>query len=116
MVTSGTGHLPVPVSSGGPLMASRSPHGDAEKIWKRGKSYKRSAQIFSGKDRRWLIFPIRATGRLICCAPQRRLEPLLFFVPVGLFGIQLFLDRLDFGTQRGRTPRMLLLRLVQSRL
>src|ERR1700748_2054339 len=99
MVTSGTGHLPVPVSSGGTLMASRSPHGDAKKIWKPGKSFKRSAQIFFGKKSRWLIFPIRTTGRLICCAPQGGPEPLLFLVPGGLFGFQLFLDRLDFAPQ-----------------
>jgi hypothetical protein len=49
VVTSGTGHLPVPVSSGGTLTASRSPHGDAERIWKPGKSFKRSAEIFSSK-------------------------------------------------------------------
>jgi len=49
MVTSGTGHLPVLVSSGGTLMASRSPHGDAEKIWKPRKGFKRPAQFFSGK-------------------------------------------------------------------
>src|ERR1700744_2500037 len=46
--------LPVPVSSGGTLKASRSPHGDAEKICKPGKSFKRSAQIFSARNLGWL--------------------------------------------------------------
>src|ERR1700761_8629813 len=37
---------PVPVSSGGTLTASRSPHGDAEKICKPEKGFKRSVQFF----------------------------------------------------------------------
>jgi hypothetical protein len=42
----------VPVSSGGTLPASRSPFGDAKRIWKSGKSFKRTSQIFFGKESR----------------------------------------------------------------
>src|ERR1700677_2729611 len=59
--------LPVPVSSGGTLTASRSPIGDADRIWKPGKSFKRSLQIFLARNRDWLthscpalLSPLRA--------------------------------------------------------
>src|ERR1700753_4367746 len=61
--------LPVPVSSGGTLRASRSPHGDIGKIWKPRKSFKRFAQIFFAAKSRWLILrsarPRGALGRLL---------------------------------------------------
>ena len=53
---------------------------------------------------------------LVSRASQRRLQLPLFLVPIGIFGLQLLLDRLDFGAQRGGPSRVLLLRFFKSRL
>ena len=42
---------------------------------------------------------------LVSRASQRRLQPPLFLIPIGIFGLQLLLDRLDFGAQRGGPSR-----------
>jgi len=49
-------------------------------------------------------------------APQRRVKPPFFLVPSVVFGLQLFLDGLDLGAQRGRSLPVSPLRLVQKRL
>jgi hypothetical protein len=67
---------------------------------------------FSDEESRWLIHPELLVSR----ASQRRLQPPLFLVPIGIFGLQLLLDRLDFGAQRGGPSRVLLLRFFKSRL
>jgi hypothetical protein len=70
-------------------------------------------KIFSAKNRGWLTHSTLSLS--IPHPPQGRLQSPLFLIPVGVFGLQLRLDRLDFGPQRGRALRVLLLRGVQSR-
>jgi hypothetical protein len=71
---------PVPVSSGGTLMASRSPHGDVEKIWNARKSFKgRPKKFFDSKARGKYL--VRDRG-----AQARRRLP----CSIGLFGSGLF--------------------------
>jgi hypothetical protein len=48
--------------------------------------------------------------------PQRRVKPPFFLVPSVVFGLQLFLDGLHLGAQRGLSLPVSLLRLVQKRL
>ena len=76
--------------------------GGDKKISKTGFGFKGGAEKFSEE--------------LIPRPAQRRLQPPLFLIPVGVFGLQLRLDRLDFGAHRGRAFRVLLLRLVQRPL
>src|ERR1700744_2190337 len=45
---------PVPVSSDGTLMASRSPGGDAEEIWQARKSFKTPPRLFFAREFGWL--------------------------------------------------------------
>src|SRR4051812_946914 len=53
---------------------------------------------------------------LIARAPQRRLEPVVLLVPVGIFCIQPRLDPLDFGSQSSHALGVLFPGLVQSLL
>src|SRR5277367_6771886 len=70
----------------------RDPDGIPIASWRRRenletrKKFQEVRAKFFGKNRRWLIFPIRTTAGF-CCAPQGRLKPLLFLVPGGLLGI-----------------------------
>jgi hypothetical protein len=63
-----------------------------------------------------MVNPSSPPELLVSRASQRRLQPPLYLVPIGIFGLQLLLDRLDFGAQRGCPSRVLLLRFFKSRL
>jgi hypothetical protein len=59
-----------------------------------------AAQVFSQENRGCLSHS--CAEPLSPALAARPLQPFRFLVPVGILGLQLFLDRFELGTQRGR--------------
>ena len=117
MVRAGSGHRPAPVSMAGPRRHPDRRGGDAKKIWKAGKSFKRYGKIFSGEDPRRLTVSVRATpGRPSRERAAARLPPPPFLIPAVIFGSGPLFESLALGLDGLSFLRMFAFGLVQRRL